>query len=75
MALPYYQVMEKYQMGNNFMGGHTLPVVTGISGQLFQPKLIPRLHEALRFRRYSFKTEKAYVQWVTLYLLPWQTAP
>lgn len=45
------------------------PDALGVSGQLFQPKLIPRLHEALRFRRYSLKTEKAYVQWVRRYIL------
>jgi hypothetical protein len=33
------------------------PDAVDVSGQLFQPKLIPRLGEALRFRRYSLKTE------------------
>lgn len=55
-------------MGTDLISEHVLPVVAGISGQLFQPKLIPRLREALRFRRYSLKTEKAYVQWVRRYI-------
>ena len=29
-----------------------------------QSRLIPRLREAMRARRYSLKTEKAYVHWV-----------
>ncbi len=33
-----------------------------------QPKLIPRMRDALRVRRYSLKTEKAYIHWVKLYL-------
>ena len=44
------------------------PDAAGVSGQLFQPRLIPRLREALRVRRYSLKTEKAYVQWVRRYI-------
>jgi len=32
------------------------------------PKLIPRLREALRIRRYSLKTEKAYIHWVRRYV-------
>lgn len=44
------------------------PDAASVSGQLFQPRLIPRLREALRFRRYSLKTEKAYVQWVRRYI-------
>lgn len=35
---------------------------------LFQPKLVPRLREALRFRRYSLKTEKNYVHWVVRFI-------
>lgn len=42
-------------MGTDLMSEHVLSVVAGISGQLFQPKLIPRLREALRFRRYSLR--------------------
>jgi len=34
-----------------------------------QSKLIPRLREAMRVRRYSLKTEKAYVHWVRRYIL------
>ena len=33
-----------------------------------QPKLIPRMRDALRVRRYSLKTEKAYIHWVKRYL-------
>lgn len=33
-----------------------------------QPKLMPSLREALRLRRYSLKTEKAYTHWVKRYL-------
>jgi site-specific recombinase XerD len=33
-----------------------------------QPKLIPRVREALRIRRYSLKTERAYIHWVKRYL-------
>jgi integron integrase len=46
----------------------SLPAAAGTSGQLLRPKLIPQLREALRFRRYSLKTEKAYVQWVRRYI-------
>lgn len=35
---------------------------------LLQPNLIPRLLEALRFRRYSLKTEKNYIHWVVGYI-------
>jgi integron integrase len=33
-----------------------------------QPKLIGRLRDALRLRRYSLKTEKAYIHWVKRYV-------
>ena len=33
-----------------------------------QTKLIPRLREAIRFRRYSLKTEKSYVHWVRRFI-------
>jgi hypothetical protein len=33
-----------------------------------QSKLIPRMREAMRARRYSLKTEKAYVHWVRRYI-------
>lgn len=33
-----------------------------------QSRLIPRLREAMRARRYSLKTEKAYVHWVRRYI-------
>ena len=33
-----------------------------------QSRLIPRLREAMRTRRYSLKTEKAYVHWVRRYI-------
>ena len=45
------------------------PDAAGVSCQLFQPRLIPRLRAALRLRRYSLRTEKAYVQWVRRYIL------
>lgn len=51
-------------MTKNLMCAQRRIVVAGESGQLFQPRLLPRLREALRFRRYSLKTEKACVQWV-----------
>jgi integron integrase len=35
---------------------------------LQQPKLIPRLREALRMRQYSLKTEKVYVHWVRRFI-------
>lgn len=38
------------------------------SQALFQPKLIPRLREAVGFRRYSLKTEKSYVHWVIRFI-------
>lgn len=46
----------------------SLSAVSGTSAPLLQPKLIPRMREALRFRRYSLKTEKAYVHWVKRYI-------
>ena len=33
------------------------------------PKLLDRLREAIRTRRYSRKTEKAYVHWVRRYIV------
>jgi hypothetical protein len=33
-----------------------------------QPRLMPSLRAALRVRRYSLKTEKAYAHWVRRYL-------
>ena len=33
-----------------------------------QSRFIPRLREAMRARRYSLKTEKAYVHWVRRYI-------
>lgn len=44
------------------------PAVPSTSGQLLKPRLMPRLREAFRFRRYSLKTEKAYVQWIKRYI-------
>lgn len=35
---------------------------------LTQPKLLPRLREAIRVRHMSLKTEKAYVHWVRRYI-------
>lgn len=46
----------------------TAPAGAGTTASLLQPKLIPRVHEALRFRRYSLKTEKAYVHWVLRFI-------
>jgi len=40
----------------------------GTTAALLQPKLLTRLREALRFRRYSLKTEKAYVHWAKRYI-------
>lgn len=64
MALQYYQAMAGIQM----TADSSLPAAAGTSSQLLRPKLIPQLREALRFRRYSLKTEKAYVQWVRRYI-------
>ena len=61
MALPCYQVKEKNQMTDDLKGQKLRPVVTGESGQLFQPKLLPRLRETLRLCRYSLKMEKDYL--------------
>jgi integron integrase len=33
-----------------------------------QPKLIPRVREALRLRRYSLKTERNYVHWIVRFI-------
>lgn len=46
-------------MSSEMMPAPSKPDVASASGQLFRPKLIPRLREALRLRRYSLKTEKA----------------
>jgi len=35
---------------------------------LRQPKLIPRVREAIRLRHYSLRTEKSYVHWVRLFI-------
>lgn len=45
-----------------------LPASSGPTPSLLQPKLVPRLREALRFRRYSLKTEKNYVHWVVRFI-------
>ena len=55
-------------MTNDLKGQQPRPVLAGELGQLFQPKLLSRLRETLRFHRYSLKTEKAYVQWVRRYI-------
>lgn len=39
-----------------------------MTSALQQPRLLTRLSEALRFRRYSFKTENAYVHWARRYI-------
>ena len=49
-------------MTNDLTGQQPRPVVAGELGQLFQPKLLSRLRETLRLRRYKLKTEKASVQ-------------
>ncbi|SRR5258706_15220197 len=41
---------------------------TPVQLSLQQPKLIPRLREALRVRHYSLKTEKAYIHWVRRFI-------
>lgn len=33
-----------------------------------QPRLVPSLRDALRLRRYSLKTEKAYIHWAKRYV-------
>jgi integron integrase len=38
------------------------------SSLALQPKLIPRLREALRVRHYSLKTEKSYVHWIKRFI-------
>jgi len=43
-------------------------VETPVQLPLQQPKLIPRLREALRVRHYSLKTEKAYIHWVRRFI-------
>ncbi len=35
---------------------------------LQQPKLLPRLREAIRLRHYSLKTEKSYVYWTRYFI-------
>jgi integron integrase len=40
----------------------------GLQARPQQSRLIPRLREAMRARRYSLKTEKAYVHWVRRYI-------
>lgn len=45
-----------------------LPASPGSAPLLLQPKLLPRLREILRFRRYSLKTEKNYVHWVVRFI-------
>ena len=50
------------------LGQQPRPIVAEELGQLFQPKLLPRLRETLRLRRYSLKTEKAHVQRVRRYI-------
>lgn len=46
----------------------TLPRIdeTNTAPLPLQPKLIPRLREALRLRRYSLKTERNYVHWIVI---------
>ena len=49
----------------------TSPAVSAFQAtapSLLQPKLIPRMREAMRFRRYSLKTEKNYVHWVLRFI-------
>jgi hypothetical protein len=40
----------------------------GLQAPPQQSRLIPRLREAMRARRYGLKTEKAYVHWVRHYV-------
>jgi len=45
-----------------------LPVVVGEPSLAQQRRLLPSLRDALRLRRYSLKTDKAYVHWVKRYV-------
>ena len=68
MAYSYYQTIGCIQMTIDLTSALSRPDAAGVSGQWFQPRLIPRLRVALRFRRDSLKAEKAYVQWVRRYI-------
>jgi site-specific recombinase XerD len=51
------------------MHGDTASVMAvGQPPSASQPRLVPALREALRLRRYSLKTEKAYVHWVKRFI-------
>lgn len=65
MALEYYQQRGAY-METSALG--TPASRTGHTPNLLQPKLIPHLRETLRARRYSLKTEKAYVHWTRQFI-------
>lgn len=45
-----------------------VPALPAAVSSLLQPKLIPRMREAMRFRRYSLKTEKNYVHWALRFI-------
>ncbi|MFA6313246.1 MAG: phage integrase N-terminal SAM-like domain-containing protein [Sterolibacterium sp.] len=45
-----------------------LPAVAGEPPLAQQRRLLPSLRDALRLRRYSLKTEKAYSHWVKRYV-------
>ena len=56
-------------MTNELNGQQPRPVAAGELRQLFQPKLLPRLRETLRLRRYSLKREKVYL-WAWQFVSP-----
>ena len=56
-------------MTNDLNGQQPGPVVAGELGQLFQPKLLPRLRETLRLLRYRLKREKVYL-WAWQFVFP-----
>src|SRR5262249_29311273 len=55
--------MDRHEVGKN------AAAAGAVAPHALQPsRLIPRLREAMRARRYSLKTEKAYVHWVRRYI-------
>src|SRR5262245_28706743 len=56
------------QMDRHEVGKNAAPAGAVAPHAPHQSRLIPRLREAMRARRYSLKTEKAYVHWVRRYI-------
>ena len=46
-----------------------MPSVTPTNNPPGQPKLLDQVREAIRTRHYSIRTEQAYVQWITRFIL------